>query len=161
MNETTNVGRLRENRPHLSLNCIVRFDRPFSSAKPRGSRLVWRFFTTERPITLPDRAFSGDNTSATDKQSRRVDTSRAVMLKPARLKMVRRPFDVTTASAVNHAGVTAKGVWLVASEPRDSKSSEPCPKETSDSSDGTTCSVGLLSATDLNRRNNQSKTTCA
>jgi hypothetical protein len=74
------------------------------------------------------------------------------LLKPARLKMAGRPFDVTTPPAGCHAGVTARGVWLVASEPRDTMKT-PNPSEVEQTIPGAqrTCSMGLLCSTDPHR----------
>ena len=47
------------------------------------------------------------------------------------LKKPVRSFCVTTPAAVCHTRVRVRGFWLVAGEPRDTKSAEPRPKETS------------------------------
>lgn len=103
---------------------VVRIDRGISERSGGYLYVVGKF--QRHPLLhsenlRPNRAVPAGNTPVTDGQSRRVDTSKAVMLKPARLKMSWRPYDVTTTAAVNHAGVTARGLWLVASGPRDSR----------------------------------------
>lgn len=56
-------------------------------------------------------------------------------LKPARLKMTGTLHSATIPSAGCHAGVTARGLWLVASEPRDTiKTPNLVRSRTSDSS---------------------------
>ena len=141
------VGRLCENRLTLSPNCNLRFDRPFSSAKPRGSRLCQRFFTTERPIALPDRTPSDANNAITGEESRPVDCNRqAAGNSPVTSP---RSFCVTMAATVRHDGVTSKGVWLVASEPKASESYEACLKNTTVQSDSNSF-MGLLSANEPN-----------
>ena len=75
-------------------------------------------------FTHANHGASGVNAMTTSDQSRHMDAN------PVCLKTSPRSFCVTMAATVSRGGVSPVGVWLVASEPKDSKSYEACLKET-------------------------------
>jgi len=95
---------------------------------------------------VQNRAAPDANAAITGAQSRPVSAN------PAGLKTSPRSICVTMAATVRHGGVTPVGVWLVASEPKASKSYEARPKATTVQSDSNS-NTGLLSANEPNRNN--------
>ena len=133
----------------------------YNNSKPRAAsgpgyervrRKIWPSFTGRRKNETLNRAATPGNAPGRADNHGAWIPVKHTKLKPARLKIAERHLDVTTPLAGCHAGVTARGLWLVASEPRDTmKTPNLSEVEQTIPRVQQTCSVGLLCSTDLHR----------
>lgn len=108
------------------------------------SGFTTKLFYPERDLfSHTNRDASGTNTVFTGDQSRSVNAN------PALFKTSPRSFCVTMAATVSRGSEMPVGVWLVTSEPKDSKSYEACLNKIEVQSDGNS-DLGLLSANEPN-----------